>query len=266
LETVEDFLQENATNEEYLQIKKDLTEVITLTKDLLKLKVEEFKASRATAIANAPRVAPALTTQPPSATFFSVGTICEAKYSVDGTWYTAKIDEILERGMYRVTYIEYDNQEVVSITDIKPLGDLVKQIRNTPLKRPAVPDAIQQIPKSLQILPTDNEETRMSKKKKVHAIKSQNRLKVLEEERNSVKNNWLKFQTKSKKKVPMTLTGKKKGSIFASPESASGKVGVTNSGKPMTQPTQVVEAKDMLKIVGTKRSVFMPPTDTDNTE
>jgi len=264
LQTIEDVLKEDPGNEEYIQIKKDLDEVITLTKDLLKLKIEETKAASA-----ARPTSPKLSSNTPltvgaSPTAFAVGTICEAKYSADGVWYTAKIESILEGGKYHVTYVEYGNNEVVSIADIRPLRDVTKQNKNTPLKRPAVPDAIQQIPKSLQILPTDTEEDRVAKKKRVHAIKSANRLKNLEEERNHVKNAWLKFQTKPKKKVPMTLTSKKKGSIFASPDSVTGKVGVTNSGKAMTQLSGVVEPKDMIKIAATKKSVFMPTADEEN--
>jgi len=265
LQTIEDVLRDDPRNEEYIQIKKDLDEVITLTKDLLKLKIEESKAgSNSHHSASSPKasfpIAPHLSTASSSPTFFSVGTICEAKYSADGVWYKAKIDEILEGGKYNVTYVDYGNKETVSIADIKPLRDLTKQNKNTPLKRPSVPDAIQQIPKSLQIVPTDTEEERVAKKKRVHAIKSANRLKTLEEERNHVKNAWLKFQTKPKKKVPMTLTNMKKSSIFASPDSVTGKVGVTNSGKAMTQLTGVVEPKDMIKIASTKKSVFMPTT------
>jgi len=264
LQTIEDVLKDDPVNEEYIQIKKDLNEVITLTKDLLKLKIEETKVG-SSARPTSPKISSSvphsgLTTSP---TAFAAGTICEAKYSVDGVWYKAKIESILEGGKYHVTYVEYGNNEIVSIADIRPLRDLTKQTKNNPLKRPSVPDAIQQIPKSLQILPTDTEEDRVAKKKRVHAIKSANRLKNLEEERNHVKNAWLKFQTKPKKKVPMTLTNKKKGSIFASPDSVTGKVGVTNSGKAMTQPTGVVEAKDMIKIASTKKSVFMPTTEEE---
>lgn len=226
LRDVEEMLKDDPKNSEYLQIKKDLDDVITLTKDLLKLKIEELRGSSPPHSKAAPP--PPLNLTSPG--FFAVGTVCEAKYSADGVWYKAKIDGILEGGKYQVTYVDYGNKEVVSIANIKPLREEVRQSKNAPLKRPSVPDSIQVIPKSLQILPTDTEDERAAKKKKVHAIKSANRLKNLEEERNVVKNNWVKFQAKPKKKVPMTLTNKKKGSIFASPDTIDGKVGVTGSG------------------------------------
>jgi survival-of-motor-neuron-related-splicing factor 30 len=268
LQTVEDVLKEDPRNEEYMQIKKDLDEVITLTKDLLKLKTEEKRASSSSSSASSPKpsspaIAPNLSFSS-SPSFFAVGTICEAKYSADNSWYKARIDDILEGGKYNVTYVDYGNREVVSIADIRPLRDVTKQNKNAPLKRPNVPDAIKEIPKSLQILPTDTEEERAAKKKRVHAIKSGNRLKTLEEERNHVKSNWLKFQAKPKRNVPMTLTSKKKGSIFASPDSITGKVGVTNSGKAMTVLTGVVEAKDVIKIAATKKNVFMPTSEDES--
>jgi len=268
LQDIDAILKADPGNQECIQLKRDLDEVITLTKDLLKLKIEESK-SASTQLPTSPKLAHSSShlsaSSAASPSFFAVGTICEAKYSADGVWYKAKIESILEGGKYHVTYIDYGNNEVVSIADIKPLRDLTKnQSKITPLKRPSVPDAIQQIPKSLQILPTDSEEDRVAKKKRVHAIKSANRLKTLEEERNHVKNAWMKFQTKPKKKVPMTLTSKKKGSIFASPDSVTGKVGVTNSGKAMTQLSGVVEPKDMIKIASTKKSVFMPTAEEEN--
>jgi len=260
-------LEEDPGNAEYLQLQTDLQDVIKLTKDVLKLKKDELKASFSSSTSSlsispaeapispqVPLVPAPVTTISSSPSFFSIGTVCEARYSVDGTWYKAIIDSILEGGKYQVTYSEYGNQEVVSIADIRPLKDLVKQNKNLPLKRPAIPDTIQTIPKSLQILPTDSEDIRASKKKRVHAIKSQNRLKSLDQERTDVKDKWMEFQKKSKKKVPMTLTDRKKGSIFASPESVNGKVGVTNSGKPMTQSVQTVGAHDIIKLAPNKKS------------
>jgi len=275
LQQVVALLEEEPDNVEYLQIQTDLRDIIKLTKDVLKLKQDEARGASSTTTSStssyttppeasppiqASLVAAPVTTFSSSPSFFSIGTVCEARYSVDGTWYKAVIDSILEGGKYRVTYSEYGNQEVVSIADIRPLNDIVKQNKNLPLKRPSIPDAIQQIPKSLQILPTDNEDVRAAKKKRVHAIKSGNRLKSLEQERADVKDKWMEFQKKSKKKVSMTLTDRKKGSIFASPDSVNGKVGVTNSGKPMTQPVATVGAKDILKLAPAKKT-YLPTMD-----
>jgi survival-of-motor-neuron-related-splicing factor 30 len=226
LAEVDALLAAEPGNSEYLQIKTDLVDVITLTKDLLKLKeAEEAAASPPTK--GLPFIPPP-TAPNAHANFFSVGTICEGRYSADGVWYKAKINTILEGGKYHVTYTDYGNEEVVSITDIRPLQEIAKKSTTLPLKRPAVPDAIQQIPKSLQVLPTDTEDQRLAKKKKIKAIKSANRLKTMDEDGKSKKTAWQSFQNKPKKNVPMSFTGRKKESIFKS--SDGGKIGVTGSG------------------------------------
>lgn len=69
------------------------------------------------------------------------------------------------------------------------------------------------------------------KKKK---LKKQQRFKELEEEREHDKNKWLNFSSKSTKKSGST----KIKSIFASPESVNGRVGIGTcgiSGNPMTK-------------------------------
>jgi len=71
--------------------------------------------------------------------------------------------------------------------------------------------------------------------KKKKAQKKAQRLKQLEEEREVEKNKWQSFNSKVFSK---TSKGKVKKSIFASPDSVSGRVGVGTcgvSGKPMTQ-------------------------------
>lgn len=64
--------------------------------------------------------------------------------------------------------------------------------------------------------------------------KKQQRFKDLEEERETDKNKWLNFKTKSTKKTNII----KIKSIFASPENVNGRVGIGTcgvSGKPMTE-------------------------------
>jgi len=90
------------------------------------------------------------------------------------------------------------------------------------------------IPKNLKILPTDSEEVRQNKRRRIHAIKSQFRKKKLEEERNVKKNAWQQFASKTSKGKPGFLSGRTKESIFKSPDTVGGKVGVTGSGKPLT--------------------------------
>jgi survival-of-motor-neuron-related-splicing factor 30 len=255
LQEVEELLEAEPGNEEYEQIKNDLVDVITLTDDLLKIKeAEEGSASPEATKTTAPLpYTSAPLTALAASSMFTVGTACEAKFSEDGVWYKATINAVLEGGKYHVTYSEYGNSEEVQVTDIRPLIDPSKK-KLSAVKRPVVPDAIKEIPKSLQILPTDSDEIRAAKKKRIKAIKSANRLKNRDEENKSKKNAWQAFQNKPKKNVPMSLTGKKKESIFKSPE-VGGKIGVTGSGKPMTAPTG---NKDLFKQNAPKKDIFMP--------
>jgi len=72
---------------------------------------------------------------------------------------------------------------------------------------------------------------RKMKKKGIKALKSEHRKIVAEEQRNKRKASWQDFQNKgtSNKKT------KKDGSIFQSPDTIEGKVGVVGSGKKMTE-------------------------------
>ncbi|XP_055699353.1 survival of motor neuron-related-splicing factor 30-like [Phlebotomus papatasi] len=74
-------------------------------------------------------------------------------------------------------------------------------------------------------------EDQFSKKK----LKKQQRLKELEAERETEKNKWLAFTTKSAKKSGSAGIPK---SIFASPDNVNGRVGIGTcgvAGKPMTE-------------------------------
>jgi len=265
-------LKQDPENEELQTLQLDVTEVINLTRELLKMKEmeeqngqhhrnnEEKKGEQSNTIAAAlpkPIVLPPHIMSPSSPTFFAVGTVCEARFTEDGVWYKALIEACLEGGKYQVTYVEYGNQEVVSITDIRPVSDANKKSKTMPVKRPLAPEEVLPIPKNLQILPTDSEDERTRKKKRIHAIKSQNRLKALEDEGAEKKNAWQSFVSKPKKTLG-AYTDKKKGSIFASPESVSGKVGVTGSGKPMTQP--VVGMKDVKVVSSSKKGTSYLPS------
>ena len=52
------------------------------------------------------------------------GTICAAKYSVDGKWYRAKVLSSLGGGKIQVSFIDYGNTAVINIDDPKTLRKL----------------------------------------------------------------------------------------------------------------------------------------------
>ncbi|KAM0940216.1 hypothetical protein DsansV1_C19g0161541 [Dioscorea sansibarensis] len=75
-----------------------------------------------------------------------------------------------------------------------------------------------------------------AKRKKIHAFKSKVRLEQQEVVQNKRQNAWQQFQTtKGKAKKIGFFSGRKRESIFKSPDDPKGKVGVTGSGKGLTE-------------------------------
>jgi len=52
---------------------------------------------------------------------YYIGAICEGRWSEDGNWYKARIDDMSNDGQYLVTYIEYGNKEILRIDSLRPL-------------------------------------------------------------------------------------------------------------------------------------------------
>lgn len=153
---------------------------------------------------------------------------CQCKYATDQKWYDVTVDAVTEYG-FMVTYTQYGNVEEVPLEYLRPTPTKKDGGKDNKLK----PDnnGIIPIPESLKILPTDTEEEKNRKKKKLKAIKSTNRIKTQEIEVTATQKTWQSFVNKSGKRA---LTGVVKQSMFASPDVVEGKVGVTNSGLGMT--------------------------------
>jgi len=161
------------------------------------------------------------------------GSPCIAQYSVDNKWYDAVIEKVTPTGVV-VVYMGYGNKEELSMEHIKnPVAKEVTE-KEKNKKRPIeliTTNSGVHIPKALEIQPTDSADVRAVKKKKIKAIKSQNRLKEIEDDRNIRQQTWKDFAKVAAKKTPAAAI-KRKESIFASND--TGKVGVTGSGKGMT--------------------------------
>ncbi|KAK5581888.1 hypothetical protein RB653_003468 [Dictyostelium firmibasis] len=176
-----------------------------------------------------------------SETKMTVGSVCEGLYTVDGIWYRAKIDSINKDGTFVVTYTDYGNSETLTFDRIRPPTRSLKLLANQTLEQKKylqAPDQIQAIPKSLKILPEDTEEVRKQKQKKIHSIKSMNRLKKVEEEGKQKTQAWKDFVNKPKRSIPGTFTDRKKTSMFSTGDGIHSKVGVIGSGRGMTESQQ----------------------------
>ena len=103
-------------------------------------------------------------------------------------------------------------------------------------------------PEHLKLKRSDTEKVKMQKKKKLKALKYQYKVKQQEVESKSRQNVWLDFTNKataSKQGYFAHKAGQE--SIFKSPDTVTGKVGVVGSGRQMTQydQTKVKLAKGM---------------------
>ncbi|EFJ12136.1 hypothetical protein SELMODRAFT_91379 [Selaginella moellendorffii] len=179
----------------------------------------------------------------------AIGTKVQAVWSEDGEWYNGTIRAVTPNG-YLVMYDGWNNEEEANAANIRQVNldddKLVEAEREAEATRQAIKRKIalaadvgvvpRDLPQKLKIKPDDPEEIRQVKKKKIHAFKSKLRLEQMEVAQNKRQNAWQQFQTaKGKSKKVGFFTGRKKESIFKSPDDPRGKVGVTGSGKGITE-------------------------------
>ncbi|XP_023638733.1 survival of motor neuron-related-splicing factor 30 [Capsella rubella] len=256
LDQVRQLLSEDPRNAEYADMEKELKEVIALTETLLTTaKQNEISLSDAGVSAREAAGSPDLEgawekmesrNDPIHEGKFPVGTKVQAVFSDDGEWYDATIEAHTVNG-YFVAYDEWGNKEEVDPDNVRPIEQnaLLEAERLAEATKNALKRKIEQaassdfqtktVPAKLKIDPNDPEDVKIAKRKKIHAFKSKARQEQLEVVQNKKQNAWQQFQTtKAKTKKVGFFTGRKKESIFKSPEDPFGKVGVTGSGKGLT--------------------------------
>ncbi|KAM0857806.1 hypothetical protein ACQ4PT_048233 [Festuca glaucescens] len=228
--------KDDAGISEYVDMEKELQEVITLTEELLATANQSESAQN-----------DALDDLSQSHEKFAVGTKVQAVYSDDGEWYNATIEGLTPIGYY-VTYDNWGNKEEVDPANVRPLeaadalgqaekeAEATKMALKRKIEQAATSDyQIKTLPTKLKIDPNDPEDVKTAKRKKIHAFKSKARFEQLEFAQNKRQNAWQQFQTtKGKAKKVGFFSGRQKESIFKSPEDHRGKVGVTGSGKGLT--------------------------------
>ncbi|CAO1350200.1 unnamed protein product [Diamesa serratosioi] len=214
-------------NEDLLKLKADFDEIINLQEDLIQTQLEEQRKY----------------VQPSSSGMFDekfkeqkyngstslkiwkVGDNCMAKFE-DAQYYQASIEAITDDGEVTVLFSAYQNRGTCSIKDLKEYkdGESVFQTNNNKLTYKF----------SLTLRRVRVNQKEYLKKKRE---KKQQRLKDMEEVREVDKNSWLKFNTKSGRKQKIVQK-----SIFQTPDSVSGRVGVGTcgvGGKEMTKQNAI---------------------------
>mmetsp|Transcript_31990 Transcript_31990/g.90805 ORF Transcript_31990/g.90805 Transcript_31990/m.90805 type:complete len:325 (-) Transcript_31990:73-1047(-) len=169
---------------------------------------------------------------------WAVGHTCRACYT-DGEWYDAKVEAVTAAGAFVIKYEGYDEQAEVAFPNIQPPPEVEEVYKGVSApKRRKVEDDVSKpivIPASLEILPGDSEKEIHRKKKAIKKIKSERRFQEMDSAQKNRQKSWQDFQKgKGKAKTKGFLTGKKKESMFKSPEGVDGKVGVVGSGRGMT--------------------------------
>lgn len=225
LAQVEAALMNDSCNEDLLKLQKDLQEVIDLTKDLVSNKAADaLPDGDEQAVESA--ALPSTSSVSSTSYGWKPGDSCVAQWSEDGNWYEAEIEEVTESGDCTVTFCEYGNTDVTKVSMLKPLESMNHKKSGDK-------------PKSKKDIIADQREYKRKKAQKKAA-----RMKELEEEREKEKGKWQEFNSKSFGKG--IRKGKVKKSIFATPDSVTGRVGVGTcgvGGKPMTKYTQLEKWK-----------------------
>ncbi|KAH6761087.1 nucleic acid binding/RNA binding protein [Perilla frutescens var. hirtella] len=254
LQQVRKLLNDEPKNTEFLDMEKELVEVIALTKELLETaKQNDGSSGLVTGISG--EASPNLHLSGSSfdnasdGNKFPLGTKVQAVWSEDGEWYDGTIEAHTPNGYY-VCYDGWGNREEVDPDNVRPLqegtadplleAEKIAVATKEALKRKIAQSATKDfqswtVPPKLQIDPNDPEDVKAAKRKKIHAFKSKMRMEAKEVTQNKRQNAWQQFQTtKGKAKKVGFFSGRKRESIFKSPDDPFGKVGVTGSGKGLT--------------------------------
>ncbi|KAK4762098.1 hypothetical protein SAY87_029982 [Trapa incisa] len=261
LRQVRQLLVDDPENAEYADMQKELEEVIALTEELL-LTARQNEVSAQDTHTNATESLSLSYTKghandkvqlegfPGLDEKLPIGSKVQAVYSEDGEWYEATIEAYTPNGYY-VSYDGWGNKEEVDPDNVRvigksPVNPLLEAERVAEATKQAIKQKIahaaavdfqpKRLPEKLQIQPDDPEDVRAAKKKKIHAFKSKMRLEEREAAQNKKQNAWQQFQsTKGRTKKVGFFSGRKRESIFKSPDDPNGKVGVTGSGKGLTE-------------------------------
>lgn len=173
--------------------------------------------------------------RPPHPAQCQAGTRCQAIFPEDGLWYDCVITEQTEKG-YKITFTDYGTKVEVKFDQIRITSSGKVAEKKRTIKEVATP-AGYKIPESLVIQKADSEEVIETKKRKITAIKKQQRVDRIEEDSMKKQSSWQKFfnnKASTRSKCGF-MSGKPKESIFKVPETLEGKVGVMGSGKEMTR-------------------------------
>ncbi|KAK6503187.1 hypothetical protein TWF481_008217 [Arthrobotrys musiformis] len=241
LESVEAALKGSPDDEQLLELKKELEELISLTETIAKEQAPAPAAAPAPQSTFNNRKRPAESAAEttsngvtPTVTY-NVGDQVQARWiSGDGALYPARITTVTgssKNPVYVVSFTGYDNTtETLTAKDIRP---------NTN-KKPRVSPPVEVVPTNTAVIsqaPTLNpgalEAGKKEKDGEAGGKKAARKVRAMKE-LNESKSKWQAFAAKG---VKSSKSGKAKkigeGSMFRTPDGIHGRVGFTGSGQPM---------------------------------
>ncbi|GAA6028653.1 hypothetical protein JCM8097_007330 [Rhodosporidiobolus ruineniae] len=239
-------LQSDPNNQELLNLKTELEDLITLTKQYLGASTSTSTAATSSSSTASPAPSAATAAKPkpaPSAAAssssssaagakkaasFKPGDDCSCRYS-DGKWYPARITQIsgsTDQPVYTVVYKGYDTPEVVTAQNLRAAskwdsGAELAAAAGEKRKAPATE--------------LGKEDLEKERKRKKNEKKAETQ-KAKAEEQGARQKSWQAFAKKGAKKG-ISIPGMSGESMFRSPEDMkpSAKVGVVGGGRGVTK-------------------------------
>jgi len=211
LSQVELALAADPDNAELSSLRSELEELINLTTTLISQSENAASSSKSSETSRK------VTTAQHSVTW-SAGDECLAKYSGDGAWYPARINSVAgsaENRVYSIVFKSYNTTEQVEASLLKPL-----------------PPNYNLQPSAKRKAKEDEDEEKERKRKKNEKKLETRAAKAKEQLQKQA--TWQKFAKKSEKKG-VHIAGMAGTSIFKTPDNPLGRVGVTGSGRGMTE-------------------------------
>lgn len=205
IEQINELLSEEPDNEEYKTLKNEILQLIKEIKDIISKR--EQSTTQENSQNNEKNVQENKVRSDASKRAVELGLFVGLKVKAiwpeDKKFYDAVIDGIYDDGVV-VKYENYGTTEKIQPEDIK----ISEQIRNNNKKRkePTTSSSIvlDRIPKHLRPLSTDDEKTRLAKKKKRKALKLKAKIEKSESDSNQAKLAWHNFNKEISKKKTFT--------------------------------------------------------------
>ncbi|KZV71299.1 hypothetical protein PENSPDRAFT_664468 [Peniophora sp. CONT] len=219
LSQVDEALTVDPDNAELTSLRSELKELIELTRASI-AESEAAASSRAEASHKASISTPTHK--------WSAGDDCLAKYSGDNSWYPARITSVggsSQKPVYSIVFKGYNSTEIVDASVLKALPPNYMQSAAYANKRKLTPGEEEE---------RERKKRKNEKKLEVRAAKAK--------EQNQKQQTWQKFAKKADKKG-VHIAGTSGTSIFKTPDNPTGRVGVTGSGKGMTEYSQMGKHK-----------------------